>query len=154
LLLLPLPLLLLLLPPPPPPLLLMMPMHHHTGRVPVKKREKKFTVKKYRLVLYQFECLNRFVVNNNRLSQKRALVEQLAECRRPQQRAGKSAAARVIQLSFLKLNPTMKQTVFAATTATQTLPKPIVCVKPKAPATDKLLSFDAVPIKPMVHLQK
>jgi hypothetical protein len=38
----------------------------------------------------------------------------------------------------------MKQTVFAAT---QAVPKPIVCAKPKAPATDAPLQFDALPSK-------
>ena len=38
----------------------------------------------------------------------------------------------------------MKQTVFSATQ--NALPKPIVCAKPKAPATDAPLKFAPVPI--------
>jgi hypothetical protein len=55
--------------------------------------------------------------------------------------AGKSAAARVFQQPFLKLIPTMKQTVFAETQ--KALPKPAACAKPKAPAKDKPLTFDS-----------
>ena len=64
--------------------------------------------------------------------------------RRRRRRRRKSAAAHNMQQNFLKLFPTMKQTVFSAT---QAVPKPIVCAKPKAPATDALLQFDATTTK-------
>ena len=68
-------------------------------------------------------------------------VPKLAAQRAVAAAAGKSAAARVFQQPFLKLIPTMKQTVFAETQ--KALPKPAVCDKPKAPAKDKPLTFDS-----------